>query len=182
MTNRSGICTIDHCTRDATAEDLCAVHHAAQRFPAIGRVLTAEESAQRRSERAANRGPAIVTLCSAPGCPKAVSHGPWCGDHRPRQAEPTITVVHDLSPDEYAALAAQVEADAAPIFVIAMSWIARQRVAHLGVTLDSLEASMARIQAELPPPDRTAALQRLRDNPERRAIAERVQAATRVQR
>jgi hypothetical protein len=36
--------------------------------------------------------------------------------------------------------------------------------------------------AELPGPDRAAAYQRLRDNPERRAIAERVQAVTRGQR
>jgi hypothetical protein len=184
MTKPARFCSVDLCTRDAATDGLCTIHDAAQRFPAIARTLTAEESAQRRSERASSRGPTIVTLCSWSGCPRAASHGPWCGEHRPVRpapAEPPLAVAHDLTREDIAALRAQVEADAAPIFVIAMSWIARQQIAHLGVTADSLEESIDRIRAELPP-DRTAALGRLRDNPQRRDLAERIQAAARGQR
>ncbi len=114
-----------------------------------GRILTAEESAQRRSERAAHNGAPIITLCAETGCPRAAFHGPWCGEHRPLRAEPGVAVAHDLTREELAALRAQVEADAAPIFVIAMNWIARQQVAQLGMTPASFEGSVARIQAEL---------------------------------
>lgn len=147
MTKPARFCSADDCTSDALDDGLCAIHGAAHDHPAIARLLTGKESAQRRSERAASRGPNIVTLCGAPGCPRAAVHGPWCGDHRPTRAEPATVVAHDLDRDEIAALRHQVEADAAPIFVIAMNWIARQQVARLGVTLDSL-ASMGRIRAE----------------------------------
>lgn len=115
------------------------------------RTLTAAESAQRRSERASGRGPTIVTLCAEAGCPRAASHGPWCGEHRPLRTapEPATVVAFDLDRDQIAALRQQVEADAAPIFVIAMNWIARQQVAQLGMTPASFEGSVARIQAEL---------------------------------
>lgn len=151
MTKPARFCAADDCTDDALDDGLCAVHGAAHDHPAIARLLTGRESAQRRSERAASRGATIVTLCGAPGCPRAAVHGPWCGDHRPaRRAEPAATVIaHDLDRDEIAALRQQVEADATPIFVIAMNWIARQQIAHLGVTVDSIEASMARVRAEL---------------------------------
>jgi hypothetical protein len=154
MTKHARFCAADDCTNDVLDDGHCAIHGAALDHPAIARLLTAQETARRRSERAASNGPAIVTLCAEPGCPRAAAHGPWCGEHRPirRAFEPTTTVAFDLDRDQIAALRQQVEADAAPIFVIAMNWIARQRVAHLGVSLDSLEASMTRIRAELGAP------------------------------
>lgn len=149
MTKPARFCAADDCTNDALADGHCAIH--GNERPAIARLLTAQESARRRSERAASNGPTIVTLCAEPGCPRAAAHGPWCGEHRPAtvRAEPSVAVAHNLSRDELAALRHQVEADAAPLFVIAMNWIARQQVAHLGVGLDSIEASMSRIRAEL---------------------------------
>lgn len=116
-----------------------------------GRILTDQESARLRSERAAHNGAPIITLCAEPGCPRAASHGPWCGEHRPLalRAEPNVAIAHDLDRDQIAAIRQQVEDDAAPLFVIAMSWIARQHVAQLGITPASFEASVTRIQAEL---------------------------------
>lgn len=73
-------------------------------------------------------------------------------EHRPRAAPVATVVPHQLTDDDYATLRAQVEADATPLFVLAMNWIARQQVAHLGVTLDTLEASMTRIRGELEGP------------------------------
>lgn len=154
MTKPARFCAADDCTDDALDDGRCAIHGAAHDHPAIARLLTGKESAQRRSERAASRGPTIVTLCGEPGCPRAAVHGPWCGEHRPtRRTEPAATVIaHDLNRDEIASLRQQVEADAAPIFVLAMNWIARQRFAHLGIDFDMLEASMSRIRAELGSP------------------------------
>lgn len=112
------------------------------------RILTEDETYARHSQQAAGNGPGIVALCAAAGCPRAAAGGPWCVQHRPRP-EPGLQVVGDFTPDEYAAIGAQVEADAAPLFVLAMSWIARQQLANLDLTVDSFEASVDRIRGEL---------------------------------
>lgn len=113
------------------------------------RILTDNETYARRRQQASSVGGKVVALCAAPGCPRAAANSPWCIEHRPTTTSVPIWPARDFSEDEYAALRAQVETDAAPLFVIAMSWIARQRVAHLGITLDSLEASMNRLRGEL---------------------------------
>lgn len=154
MTKPTRFCAADDCTDDALDDGYCALHGAAQDHPTIARLLTGQESARRRSERASGNGATIVTLCAEAGCPRAASHGPWCGDHRPlRQApEPTVAVAHDLTREDIGALRSQVEADAAPLFVIAMNWVARQHIAQLGLTPDALGASIDRIRAELGAP------------------------------
>lgn len=153
MTKPARFCAADDCTNDALDDGHCSIHGAAHDHPTIARLLTGQESARRRSERASGNGATIVTLCAEAGCPRAASYGPWCGDHRPAtvRAEPSVAIAHDLDRDEIAALRQQVEADAAPLFVIAMSWIARQQVAHLGLTAQSFEAAVERIRAELEP-------------------------------
>lgn len=96
------------------------------------RILTDDESYQRRSQRGNRGGPREVALCAEPGCPRASSWGPFCGDHRPA-AGPRIGIAHDLTADEYDTIRAEVDAKAAPLFLLAMDWIVRQQLAELGV-------------------------------------------------
>lgn len=113
------------------------------------RILTEDETYLRRAQQASHIGPKTIDLCAWRDCPNAADYGPFCANHR----QPTIgTATLDLDKDQLAAITAQVEADAAPLFVIAMNWIARQELTRLGVTLDSLGASIDRIRGELGEP------------------------------
>lgn len=115
------------------------------------RILTDDETYRLRREQASGVGAKIVALCAYAGCPRAAANSPWCAEHRPRFAPDigSVVVAHDLTEDEYITLRGHVEADAAPLFVLAMNWIAGQQVARLGVGLDAIEASMHRIRGEL---------------------------------
>lgn len=80
----------------------------------------------------------IVVLCSRSGCRKAASYGPHCQDHRNRRhrsaPRPSLQVAV-LTAAEIAALQTKVAADAAPLFLVAMSWIATQQMHRMGMEL-----------------------------------------------
>lgn len=107
------------------------------------RILTDDESYERRSQQAASIGPRTISLCAEPGCPRAAAWGPWCGDHRPA-AGPRIGVAHDLTGDQYDAIRAEVNAKAAPLFLLAMDFILRKQLANLGVELPAPVVAIAR--------------------------------------
>lgn len=112
------------------------------------RILTENESYLRRYQQASHVGPKIVTPCTEPGCNRAATNGPVCWEHRQRTSSTTVVTPH-LTTDDIEALRAQVAADAAPLFVIAVNWLARQQMARLGVNTDQLVVGMQRIRGEL---------------------------------
>lgn len=97
------------------------------------RILSGRESAQRRSEQAASGPRRSVVLCAEEGCPRAAAWGPYCNEHR-RVGFQTL-VAPDLSASELAEVKAKVAADAAPLFVLAIRWIAQQQMVRLGLEL-----------------------------------------------
>ncbi|MGH9001904.1 MAG: hypothetical protein ACRDYV_02130 [Acidimicrobiia bacterium] len=106
--------------------------------------LTDEERASRISAMAAGRPDQAITMCSEAGCSRAASHGPWCREHRPAPpGDPPTTL---LSADQLEAVRQQVEADAAALFVLAMNWITRRHVTHLGVDIG---AELERVAGEI---------------------------------
>lgn len=102
------------------------------------RILTDAETYQRRREQASSDGPKTIEVCADDGCGRAANHGPWCDDHR-RAAGPRL-VVAELTAAEIAELRAEVNAKAAPLFLIAMDWILRQQLAREGVELPPVVA------------------------------------------
>jgi len=113
------------------------------------RILTDDETYRRRREHASTTGPKTIGLCAIRDCPHPANYGPFCPDHRRQYAPEPAVAAADLTGDDIAELRAQVEADAAPLFVIAMNWIARRQVERLGYDNDALAAGMERIRGEL---------------------------------
>lgn len=72
----------------------------------------------------------VVVLCSAPDCPRTASYGPYCVAHRGRHETPPGAVAVELTDEELDIIRDQVEADAAPLFLIAMQFIAAQEVSR----------------------------------------------------
>lgn len=112
------------------------------------RILTDDESYLRRSQRASAAGPKTVELCAIRDCPRAANNGPFCPDHR-RVYAPGQTTAVDLDEEQLEDIRRQVEADAAPLFVIAMNWVLRQRMASMGITPELVAAGLDRIRGEL---------------------------------
>lgn len=97
------------------------------------RILTEDESYLRRSEQASGVGPTTISLCVEHGCPRAARWGPYCDEHRPHVER--VIAAPNLTDAELENLRAKVSADAAPLFVIAWNWIARQQMARIGIAL-----------------------------------------------
>lgn len=97
------------------------------------RILTDDETRWRRSEQASGAPGAAVTLCAWRDCHRLASHGPLCRDHHRQIAGAGHVIAHDLTPDELGRVRADVEAKAAPLFLLAMDWIVRGQLANLGV-------------------------------------------------
>lgn len=112
------------------------------------RILTEDESYLRRSQQASHVGPKVISPCAEPGCTRAANNGALCWEHKQPAISVPVVAQH-LSPAELEALRAQVAADAAPLFVIAVNWLARQQMARLGINVDQLAAGMERIRGEL---------------------------------
>lgn len=97
------------------------------------RILTDQESANRRSQTA-NSGPGrSIAMCARSGCPRAANYGPYCDDHR--QPGPGVVTALDLTDEELDAVRAEVDARAAPLFLIAMDWILGRQLTRLGIEL-----------------------------------------------
>lgn len=111
------------------------------------RILTDDESYSRRREHASGMGPKTIELCAWKNCDRPAFNGPLCPTHR--QPQLTNVIAAELTPTEITDLQQQVEADAAPLFVLAMNWLAGQQLARLGITTDSLAAGIERIRGEL---------------------------------
>ena len=107
------------------------------------RILTDEESHRRRAESASAGPGAAVTLCAWSGCNRLADHGPLCRGHHRQVATPDSVATLDLTDDELAAVKADVEAKAAPLFLLAMDWLVRGQLAELGVAIDG-PASISR--------------------------------------
>lgn len=97
------------------------------------RILTEDESYQRRSEQASGVGPTTISLCAELGCPRAARWGPFCDEHRPHVER--VIAAPNLTDAELDNLRTRVSAEAAPLFVIAWNWIARQQMARIGIAL-----------------------------------------------
>jgi hypothetical protein len=97
------------------------------------RILTEDESYLRRAEQAGGGGPTTITLCAEPACPRAARWGPHCDEHRPHVER--VIAAPNLTDTELAELKTRVETEAAPLFVIAWNWIARQQADELAVRL-----------------------------------------------
>jgi hypothetical protein len=102
------------------------------------RILTDDESRQRRAEQASSAPGRAVSLCAEPACRRAAHWGPWCDDHRPSTGPRLVTA--ELTNDEIAQIRAEVNAKAAPLFLIAMDWILRRQLAQEGVELPPVVA------------------------------------------
>lgn len=97
------------------------------------RILTDDETRRRRAEQASSAPGAAVTLCAWQGCNRLADHGPLCRDHH-RQIVPLEAVATlDLTDDELDQVRVDVEAKAAPLFLLAMDWLVRGQLAQLGV-------------------------------------------------
>lgn len=101
-------------------------------------ILDEAERARRLAADARKTGD-IVIMCSEAGCPRAASWGPWCQQHRPPAAPPPHgwTATTDLTDVEIAEVAREVEEKAAPLFILAMDFIARRQVARMGLELEA---------------------------------------------
>lgn len=101
------------------------------------RILTGAETAQRRAEQAASAPGAAIDICAYAGCGDRARYGPFCGYHR---LEPeTIGVAHQLTEDDYDRIRAAVESKAAPLFLVAMNWLASQQLGRMGIELPAFE-------------------------------------------
>ena len=115
------------------------------------RILTDDETYQRRREHAAHVGPRTIELCAHHECGRAAHWGPWCDQHR--QAAGPRLVTAELTDTEIATIRAEVNAKAAPLFLIAMDWILRGQLAREGVELPPV---VAVVRGELNHPDDAA--------------------------
>jgi hypothetical protein len=115
------------------------------------RILTDDESYRRRREAASSMGPKTVAVCAHPGCPTIANWGPYCDDHR-RPRVVGDSVARPLTREEIDAVRAQVEADAAPLFLIAVNWLAREQMARIGIGAPELAFGIERIRGELDGP------------------------------
>lgn len=80
-----------------------------------------------------------VILCAEPGCPRAAAYRSRCIEHS--ATPPRVTsIAHDLSDAEYAKLRAQVAADAAPLFLLALQFILGRQVKTIVDEALALEA------------------------------------------
>lgn len=98
------------------------------------RILTDAETATRRAEQASSAPGAAITTCAVPRCPRIARYGDWCVEHRPEPGVRVGVAAH-LTNDDYAAIRADVETQAAPLFVLAMDWLASQQLARMGIEL-----------------------------------------------
>jgi hypothetical protein len=103
--------------------------------------LLGEAERTRRLAADASSNPAnrTVTMCSEADCPRAASGGPWCRQHRPPAAPPPEgwSASGDLTAAQLAEVAREVEEKAAPLFLLAMEFIARQQIARMGLELEA---------------------------------------------
>lgn len=97
------------------------------------RILTEDESYRRRAEQASAAPGAAVTLCAWQGCHRLADHGPLCRDHHRRIVPVETVATLELTDAELAQVRADVEAKAAPLFLLAMDWLVRGQLAQLGV-------------------------------------------------
>ena len=102
------------------------------------RILTDDETYQRRREHAAHTGPRTITLCANPDCRQPAHWGPWCDTHRPAAGPRLVTA--ELTDQEIATIRTEVNAKAAPLFLMAMDWILRGQLAREGVELPPVVA------------------------------------------
>lgn len=106
------------------------------------RILTEAETETRRNERASGTGHQTITVCAEPRCPDIAKWGPYCAWHSP--AAPNVVVAHELTDTEISTIRADVEAKAAPLFLLAMDFILRAQLAQLGVELAAPVVAIAR--------------------------------------
>lgn len=129
-------CTTPGCPEDATVGTHCIKHLT----PPETRILSEEESVARRTERANNSPGRPITMCNQPGCPHLAHYGPRCANHR-QPAGPRLVVAGDLTDEELDAIRAEIDAKAAPLFLLAMDWLTRQQLGRLGVELPPGDAA-----------------------------------------
>lgn len=110
------------------------------------RILTDDESYQRRSQRASSIGPRTIDVCMHDVCGRPAQNGPWCDTHRPAAGPRLVTA--ELTADEIDAIRTEVNAKAAPLFLIAMDWLLRGQLAREGVELPPV---VAVVRGELHP-------------------------------
>lgn len=112
------------------------------------RILDPDETYLRRAQRASHMGPKNHRDLRHTRLHPRRRLGPTV--HRPPTPRCHTRYRRvDLSPTELETVRAQVETDAAPLFVLAVNWIASQQLTRLGITTDSLAASIDRIRSEL---------------------------------
>jgi hypothetical protein len=75
-------------------------------------------------------------MCARIGCPRAANYGPYCDEHR--QPGPANVVAGELTDAELDAIRAEVDAKAAPLFLIALDWILGQQLTRLGIELATI--------------------------------------------
>lgn len=98
------------------------------------RILTDAETATRRAEQAKSGPGRAISTCAVPRCPKIAHNGEFCEDHRPRPGVRVGVAAH-LTNDDYASIRAEVDAKAAPLFLIALNWLAGQQLTRMGIEL-----------------------------------------------
>lgn len=82
-----------------------------------------------------------VVLCVAGGCSRAASQGDYCHDHwEPAGHRPGFACTAALTDADYAQLRAQVAADAAPLFLLALNFLLGREVEALASEAAALEA------------------------------------------
>lgn len=97
------------------------------------RILTDDESRRRRAEQASSAPGAAVSLCAWRDCQHLASYGPFCRDHHYQLTPVDAVAARDLTATELAHIRADVEAKAAPLFLLAMDWLVRGQLANLGI-------------------------------------------------
>jgi hypothetical protein len=98
------------------------------------RILTDAETTRRRAEQAASAPGRAITTCAVPRCPRVAHHSEFCDEHRP-QPGVRLGVAAHLTNEDYAAIRDEVDAKAAPLFLIAMDWLTTQQLATIGIEL-----------------------------------------------
>lgn len=97
------------------------------------RILTDDETRRRRAEQASAAPGAAVTICAWQGCNHLADHGPLCREHHRRIVPLEAVATLDLTDAELDQVRADVEAKAAPLFLLAMDWLVRGQLAQLGI-------------------------------------------------
>lgn len=97
------------------------------------RILTDDETRRRRAEQASGAPGGAVSLCAWQGCNQLADHGPLCRDHHRRIVPLEAVATLELTDTELEQVKADVDAKAAPLFLLAMDWIVRGQLAQLGV-------------------------------------------------